>query len=193
MCRAAWPLCTAIAAGVWGALKAPQKPEGSRCSEMHSQPYLSPKWIIPDGNSSCFEKTIYPFTFSWCAGLTVAHCHCGRGSGPWGLGAAQGPQKPEGSRCSEMHSQPYLRRFFLVCRAVWPEPNYFFSWNQSTIIFFKEFQGTIIFFKEYQGTIIFFNSIHAPPPPPPGYLMVNALEPIVSTVSEREIYTEALS
>ena len=26
-----------------------------------------------------------------------------------GLGAAQGPQKPEGSRCSEMHSQPYLR------------------------------------------------------------------------------------
>ena len=105
--------------------------------------------------------------------------------GVWALG-------PEGSRCSEMHSQPYLRRFFLVCRAVWPEPNYFFSWNQSTIIFFKEFQGTIIFFKEYQGTIIFFNSIHAPPPPPV-YLMVNALEPIVSTVSEREIYTEALS
>ena len=83
-----------------------------------------------------------------------------------------GPQKPEGSRCSEMHSQPYLRRFFLVCNAVWPEPNYFFSWNQSTIIFFKEFQGTIIFFKEYQGTIIFFNSIHGPPP---GYVMVNAL------------------
>ena len=33
----------------------------------------------------------------------VVHWHCGRG-----LGAAQGPEKPEGSRCSEMHSQPYL-------------------------------------------------------------------------------------
>ena len=26
-----------------------------------------------------------------------------------GLGAAQGPQKLEDSRCSDMHSQPYLR------------------------------------------------------------------------------------
>ena len=25
----------------------------------------------------------------------------------------QGPQKPEGSRCSEMQSQPYVRPFFL--------------------------------------------------------------------------------
>ena len=40
-------------------------------------------------------------------------CHCGRG-----LGATRGLQKPESSRCSEMHSQPYLRPFSLVCRAI---------------------------------------------------------------------------
>ena len=34
---------SAIAAGGLGASLGPQNPEGSRCSEMHSQPYLSPK------------------------------------------------------------------------------------------------------------------------------------------------------
>ena len=54
------------------ATQGPQKPEGSRCSEMHSQPYLSPKWVIPDENSSCFEKNNLPFLpFSWCAGLSA--------------------------------------------------------------------------------------------------------------------------
>ena len=67
--------------GGLGAAEGPQKPEGSRSSETNSQPYLSPEGIIPDENSSCFEKTIYLFTFFRCAGLTVAHCHCGRGSG----------------------------------------------------------------------------------------------------------------
>ena len=142
----------------WGSLgrSRPQKPEGCRCSVMNSQPYLSPKWIISDENSSCFEKTVYTFyLFMVC-----------RAIGAGGLGAAQGPRKPEGSRCSEMHSQPYLGRFFWCARLSGRSP-IFFSWSQSTIIFFKEFQGTIIF----------FNSIHAPPPPPPpppGYLMVNA-------------------
>ena len=89
------------------------------------------------------------------------------------LGAAQGPQKPEGSRCSEM--QTYLRPFFLVCRALWPEPNYFFSWRQSSIIliFFTDYQGSITFFKEFPGTIIFFNSIHHPPPPEIKWSMPN--------------------
>ena len=83
-----------------------QKPEGSRCSEMHSQPYLSPKWIIPDGNS--FLRKSFTFsTLSWCAGLFA----CGTlplRPGVWG------PQKPEGSRCSEMHSQPYLSPKWII-------------------------------------------------------------------------------
>ena len=63
VCRAArpWPVClwhNAIVAGGGGVgtAQSRQKPEGSRCSEMHSQPYLSPKGVIPDENSSCFEK-----------------------------------------------------------------------------------------------------------------------------------------
>ena len=111
VCRAARPWCSAIAAGGRS-----QKPEGSRCSEMHSQPYLSPKWVIPDENPSYFEKTIYLFhPFLVCRPVCLWHNAIAAG----GLGAAQGPQKLEGSRCSEMHSQPYLRSFFLVCRAVW--------------------------------------------------------------------------
>ena len=111
------------------------------------------------------------------------HCHC-----TWGQGAA-GPQKPEGSRCSEIHSQPYLRpkcvipdekyfssekAIYLVTTSVYFAPmvlicNYRSpikknSWSQSSFSFFTDFQGSIIFFKEFQGTIIFFNSKHAPLP-----------------------------
>ena len=95
----------------------------------------------------------------------MGHCHCSRG-----LGAAQGPQRPEGFRCSEMHSQPYLRCFFWCAGLSGRSTIIFFSWNQSTIIFLNEFQGTIIFFKEYLSMIIFFNSIHGPPPPPPPWI-----------------------
>ena len=105
------------------------------------------------------------FTLSWCAGLSACGTMALR-PGVWG--PLKAPRSQEGSRCSEM--QTYLRPFFfLVCRAVWPEPNYFFSWRQSSIIliFFTDYQGSIIFFEEFPGTIIFFNSIHPPPPPPP--------------------------
>ena len=85
-----------------GAAQGPQKPEGSRCSEMHSQPYLSPKWIIPDGNSSCFEKTIYPFYL-----FMVCRADCGTlplRPGVWGLLKAPRSQRvPDALRCILSH------------------------------------------------------------------------------------------
>ena len=59
----------------------PQKPEGTRCSEMHSQPYLRPKWVIPDEKYLCFGKTIFPlFAHFWVAGPSAC------GALPLGLG-----------------------------------------------------------------------------------------------------------
>ena len=88
------------------------------------------------------------FSLSWCAGLSAC--------GTLALQQGSGGQKPEGSRCSEMHSQPYLRPFFLVCRAVWPELNYFFSWSQSLIIFFHWLSGLNYFFQRISGHDYFF-------------------------------------
>ena len=67
--------------------------------------------MIPYEISICFEKTIYHFSpfFGVHGCPPVAQCNCGRG-----LGAAQGPQKAEGSRCSETHSQPYLNELFQI-------------------------------------------------------------------------------
>ena len=61
--------------------------------------------MIPDEKCFCFEKTVLVYPLFGVQGrLPVAHCQCSLGSG-----AAEGLQiKPEGSRCSEMHSQPYL-------------------------------------------------------------------------------------
>ena len=101
--------------------------------------------------------------------LPVAHCYCGRG-----LGAVQGPQKPEGSRCSEMHSQPYLRPFFLVCRVIWPEPNNFFFHGVRAQNFFLLIIRAQLFFQRISGHNYYFQ-FYTRPPPPPGYLMVNAI------------------
>ena len=160
--RAACPLCTAIAAGVWGPFKAlrsqrvldalrcilsliwalnrlfqmeilpvlrksftfstlswcaglfacgtpplqprvwgPQKPEGSRCSEMHSQPYLSPKWIIPDENSSRFEKISYLFyPVLVCKAVCLWHTTIAAG----GIGAAL--KAPRSKRVLDARSEP---------------------------------------------------------------------------------------
>ena len=153
--------CSAIAAGGLGAAQGPKKPEGSGCSEMHSQPYLSPKWVIPDENSSCFEKIIYLFYhFLVCRAVCLWHTTIAAG----GLVAAQGPHMPEGSRCSEMRSQPIWDPFFDV-QGHLAGAQFFFSWSQRSIIFLTDYQGSIIFFKEFHGTIIIFNSIHTPPPP----------------------------
>ena len=157
------PLCSAIAAGGLRAAQGPQNPEGSRCSEMHSQPYMSPKGVIPDENSSCFEKTIYLFhTFLVYRPVCLWH----NAIAARGLGAAQGPQKPEGSRYSEMHSQPYLRPFFYVQVRLAGAQLFFFMESELNYFFLNS--GHDYFFQLYiQGTIIFFNYIHPPPPPPP--------------------------
>ena len=65
-------------------LKGPQKPEVSRCSDTDEK-YL------------CFEKIIYLFL-----PFLVCRAIC-----PWHTAITLG--EPEGSKCSEMHSQPYLR------------------------------------------------------------------------------------
>ena len=109
---------------------------------------------------AALRKQFTLFPFSWCAGLTVAHCHCGRGSG-----GREGPQKAEGSRCSEMHFQPYQRCFFLVCRAVWPEPNFFFMESEHNY-FFQRISGHDYFFQRISGHDYFFQFYTRPPPPP---------------------------
>ena len=106
---------TAIAAGAHGL----QKPEGSRCSEMNYQPYLSPKWVIPDEKYSCFEKANLPFFCPFLVCKSVCLGSTAIGAGVWGV--AQGHQKPKGSRWSEMHSQPYLSTpTFLYINVLWP-------------------------------------------------------------------------
>ena len=80
-----------------------------------------------------------------------------------GPGAAQGPLKPEGPRCSEMHSQPYLRPFFGMQGRLARAQLFSSLGVRGSIIFFSDYQGSIIFLKEFQDTIIFFNSIHGSP------------------------------
>ena len=87
-----------------------------------------------------------------------------------GLEAAQGPQNPEGCRCSEVHSQPYLRPFFLVCRAVWTEPNFFFHGVRAQLFFSLIFRAQLFFSKNFRARL-FFSILYTAPP---GYLMVNA-------------------
>ena len=106
------PLCAGLPA-----LCALPLRRGSRCSEIHSQPYLSPKWIIPDGNSSRFEKIIYLFNpFLMCKAV----CLWPTTIAARGLGAAWGPQKPEGCRCSDMNSQPYLSPKWIIPDEILP-------------------------------------------------------------------------
>ena len=48
---------------------------------------------------------------------------------------AEGPQKPEGSRCSEMHSQPYLRPFFCCAGPSGQSPIIFFHGVRAQLFF----------------------------------------------------------
>ena len=127
--------------GVWG-------PLSSRCSEMHSQPYLSSKWVIPDENSSSFEKTIYLFhPFLVCRPVCLWHNAIAAG----GLGAAEG-----------LIWDP----FFWCAGLSGRSPIIFFHGVRAQLFFSLIIRAQFSFFKEFQGTIIIFNSIHVPPPPP---------------------------
>ena len=120
-----WPL---------GALSCPRSQRVSRCSEMHPQLYLRPKWLISIISRwkvfLFLGKKIPFFTIFWCAGLYA----CGAlplRLGVWG--PLKAPRSQRGSRCYEMYSQPhvspkwvipdetiYFFHPFLVCRTVCP-------------------------------------------------------------------------
>ena len=154
--------------GLWAA-QGPQKPEGSRCSEMHSQPYLSPKLIIPDGNSSCIEKTIYPFYL-----FMVCRADCGKLPLRPGVWALWGPLKAP-------RSQRVLDALRCILRLIWDasfscaglsgrSPIFFFMESEHNY-FFQRISGHDYFFQRISGHDYFFQFYTRPPP---GYLMVNA-------------------
>ena len=95
--------------------------------------------------------------------LLVAHCHCGRG-----LGAPQGPQKPEGSRCSEMHSQPYLRFFFRCAGLSGWSPIIFYGVRAQ--LFFSLIIRAQLFFSKNFRARLFSSILYTPPPPPPPWI-----------------------
>ena len=96
VCRAVWPWHTAIAAGGQRFLDA------LRC--IHSLIWAPNEWFQW---KSFFElRTKITFFTHFLVYRAVCPWHTYIAAG--GLGAAQGPQKPEGSRCSEMHTQPIL-------------------------------------------------------------------------------------
>ena len=69
------------------------------------------------------------------------------GTAAGGLGAAQGPQKPEGFRCSEMHSQALLSTKFVnvIVYLLSSSPLFFYkkaeSWHLGTLKIFSKLRG----------------------------------------------------
>ena len=99
---------------------------------------------------------------------------------PWctAIGAGGRFQKPEGSRCSEMYSQPYLSTptflhilvlspIVLTCKI--PEPNYFFPRVRAQLFFSLIFRAQL-FFQRISGHDYFFQFYTRPPPPPPPWI-----------------------
>ena len=121
--------------------------------------------MIPDEKYFCFEKTIYLF-------FTLFYLVC-RAVCPWrtaiGAGGRSRPQKPEGCRCSEMHSQPYPSTpIVLTCKL--PKPTYFFPRVRTQLFFSLIFRARLFFSKYFRARLFIFYFIHAPPPPPPSWI-----------------------
>ena len=108
------------------------------------------------------------FTLSWCAGLSAC--------GTMPLWSGSGCRKPEGSRWSEMHSQPYLRPFFWCAGPSGQSTINFFHGVRAQLFFSLIIRAQFFFSKNFRARLFF--SIYTPPPPPPwtsnGHL-VNAL------------------
>ena len=130
------------------------------------------------------EKTFYLFhPFLVCRPVGLWHYAIAAR----GLEAAQGPQKSEGSRCSEVHSQPYLRPFFWCAGPSGRSPNFFFHGVRAQFFFQLIIRAQLFFSKNFRAQLFF--SILYTPPPPLGYLMVNALIVVLFCIQIENLVT----
>ena len=119
------------------------------------------------------------FTLSWCAGLSASVTMPLR-PGVWGR-----------SRPPETHPQPYLRPFFWVCRAIWPEPNFLFHGVRAQLFFSLIIKARLFFSKNFRARL-FFSILYTPPPPPWISIVQCLIPPLYFVLCSRAVsrYTE---